>query len=815
MAEGNSFSGVVRLGPDNKILEINSAAMTILGLSPGISQDRPLTDLLDHDPVLQKVIEECLAESESTSRDVEITKQGSSYIFELLNLPVWDERHNLSKREIYLTDISRERHKASLAEILDSFRDFYFEIDLKGSITNINKSLCEHLGYSRKEDILGKHFRHFTNRESVREVYLNFSKVIEEKKAIDLYNYSYKTSKGEMHIGETTVSPIIEGEHVVGARCVVRDITTRLEAEEELRKTKQELEVRAAELEAINRIAIICGQSLNLSAVLQKVCEELTQIFPLCVAEIRMLTERKGDLEVAAFYSTEPEIKSQGRIYLPQGEYPVISEVIEKKRTVVILNSEQVFAPEFRANPPSFYNSLYRMVVPLLVRGSAKGTVELLARTPDTIFEKKDIKLAEIIANQIAAAVDNAQLFAKTESALDVAERDLEIGRQVQSGFFPDRPPHIPGWEIATYFEPARQVAGDFYDYFKLEKSNMVAIVIGDVCDKGVGAALFMVLFRSLIRAFSRVEINPQNVKWQIKEIVSKTNDYIETIHGDARMFATLFIGIFDPESGIMHYINGGHEPPVLLNPQGKIVQRMDPTGPAVGIFPDADFKVEQLVFGHGDFLVAFTDGVQDTLNWDGGFFTAERLLKYIQNPWTSLFSMIFELKIELSNFMGGQQQYDDITIVSLRRKLAGKAEQHAICRVADLKVMGEVQDFVELSALQCELTPDVALVFKEAAAIAINNIIQSGFDPSQSGLISLSFEKSDHEAKLIIRDNGKFLTSPSKAESERGIEKKDGEIVLYPDFEPMRPAFDRVTYSRMQAEGNELILGKKICRSC
>ena len=67
----------------------------------------------------------------------------------------------------------------------------------------------------------------------------------------------------------------------------------------------------------------------------------------------------------------------------------------------------------------------------------------------------------------------------------------------------------------------------------------MVAIVIGDVCDKGVGAALFMVLFRSLIRAFSRVEINPQNVKWQIKEIVSKTNDYIETIHGDARMFAS------------------------------------------------------------------------------------------------------------------------------------------------------------------------------------------------------------------------------------------------------------------------------------
>jgi sigma-B regulation protein RsbU (phosphoserine phosphatase) len=128
------------------------------------------------------------------------------------------------------------------------------------------------------------------------------------------------------------------------------------------------------------------------------------------------------------------------------------------------------------------------MIVPLLARGEAIGTIGMPAKNPEHVFTEDEILLAETIASQIAAAVDNAQLHTKTEQALSIAERDLEIGRQIQSGFFPERLPEIPGWEIATHFHAARQVAGDFYDVFQIRDSKFTAFIIADGIEKIVGS---------------------------------------------------------------------------------------------------------------------------------------------------------------------------------------------------------------------------------------------------------------------------------------------------------------------------------------
>ena len=105
--------------------------------------------------------------------------------------------------------------------------------------------------------------------------------------------------------------------------------------------------------------------------------------------------------------------------------------------------------------------------------------------------------------------------------------------RQIQSGFFPESLPQIPGWEIATHFHAARQVSGDFYDVFQFRNSDFTAFIIADVCDKGVGAALFMVLFRSLLRAFSETKINVDNVREQIHTIILNTSNFIATYHSN------------------------------------------------------------------------------------------------------------------------------------------------------------------------------------------------------------------------------------------------------------------------------------------
>jgi len=448
------------------------------------------------------------------------------------------------------------------------------------------------------------------------------------------------------------------------------------------------------------------------------------------------------------------------------------------------------------------------MIVPLSSRGQVIGTIGMPAKDPAYIFKENEIELAETIAGQIAAAVDNARLYGKTEMALEVAERDLEIGREIQSGFFPDVLPDIPGWEISAHFQAARQVAGDFYDVFQIGDSNFTAFIIADVCDKGVGAALFMVLFRSLLRAFSEAEIDEQDVSTLLQEIVLNTNNFIAEYHGHSNMFATLFYGILDPNRGDLYYINGGHEPPIVMNKDGDVIRRLMPTGPAVGMFPDMKFEVAQIQLDEGDILLGFTDGATDAKNSNGDLFTEERLLGTILSRWTSIFSMVFELYTELRNHIGGQDQYDDITLISFRRKLSKDADYHAICRVAKLDYLGELRDFVEEAAVYSGLDSESVFTFKLVTEEMCANIIQYGFVGQETGFITMAFEKEEGKATLSIWDDGKYF-SPDQVDTpdiEANWESRQiGGLGIY----LVKELMDNVTYNRDENNNNVLVLEK------
>ena len=163
----------------------------------------------------------------------------------------------------------------------------------------------------------------------------------------------------------------------------------------------------------------------------------------------------------------------------------------------------------------------------------------------------------------------------------------------------------MDGWEIAAYFKAAREVAGDFYDAFLLPDGSLVC-VIGDVCGKGVGAALFMTLFRSLIRATCTIEdfYSPNQAQAlttaeRLQQVVSFTNNYIADIHGEANMFATVLIGVFDLKDGTLTYVNCGNEPRIAAWSGGSVTL-LQPTGPVVGIIPEAHFSVKGSCHGKG-----------------------------------------------------------------------------------------------------------------------------------------------------------------------------------------------------------------------
>jgi len=811
-------TGIVILDLEKNIRDINPAALDILRISAQTYYGKPFHKIVKGNPTVTKGVTAALTSSAYHDQELQVTISETGRTFDVLISRIDDNLGNITGWLIQFSDISqRKQVEANLATaqrtfetVLDTLQDSYFEADQQGYLTYANDALCNNLEYPQKQDVIGKHFRHFVDRNSFKMFFQKFKLVYENKIASEPFQYEYRTKSGRTYMAETTVSPILDGDTVIGTRGVIRDITERVTAENALRQAKGEVEARAEELAAINRVAMIVNQSLDLTDILQKLCVELTKIFPIRNAGIGLLTPDNQSLEIVAFHAIDPNEESALGMVLPFEGNSSSQDVIKNKKTVVIQDAQTDPRTSLMADISKARGTKAIMIVPLLAHGNAIGTIGMPAKDPNDLFGENEIALAETIASQVASAIDNAQLHAKTESALDVAEHDLEIGRQIQSGFFPEKLPEIPGWEIATHFHAARQVAGDFYDVFQFRNSNFTAFIIADVCDKGVGAALFMVLFRSLLRAFSETKINIGNVQDQLGNIILSTNNFIAEYHGRSNMFATLFFGILDPDNGVLHYVNGGHEPPVILDKNGAIIQRLMPTGPAVGLFPDMKFKVEQIRFNPGDFLVGFTDGTTDARSNTGEQYSEERLLKSIAVPWTSIFSMLFEMKTELQKHIGEQQQFDDITLIALRRKMTLDVDQHAICRIAQLDMLGELRDFVESAAGHSGLSHEDTFAFKLAVEEICVNIIQYGYEGKEPGLLSLFFEIEGKKARLTIRDDGKYFSPDQVAvpdiEAELGT-REIGGLGIY----LVKELMDNVTYSKTQENVNQLVLEKEL----
>lgn len=260
---------------------------------------------------------------------------------------------------------------------------------------------------------------------------------------------------------------------------------------------------------------------------------------------------------------------------------------------------------------------------------------------------------------------DRERLYAKS------LERELEIGREIQKSFLPEELPSPAGWQIAARFQPARQVAGDFYDAFELPAAGRIGLVMADVCDKGVGAALFMALFRTLLRATATGDPNGfADAASGLKRAVRLTNDYIARTHGRSNMFATLFFGVLDCATGSLLYVNGGHEAPVLFGPGGAAA-RLSPTGPAVGMMPDMVFEVRPAQLAPGEGLLAFTDGVTEARDERGVFYGEERLLDVLASPSASAGALLDAVTASVAAHVGGAEQSDDRTLLAVRRSTA------------------------------------------------------------------------------------------------------------------------------------------------
>lgn len=298
-----------------------------------------------------------------------------------------------------------------------------------------------------------------------------------------------------------------------------------------------------------------------------------------------------------------------------------------------------------------------------IARGIELGAVDFLPKP----FEPA------ILHARLNSGLEKKRLHDLEQHYLRSLERELEIGREIQAGFLPSEIPQLEGWHIDAYFQAAREVAGDFYDVFEIAPGQL-GLLLGDVTDKGVGSALYMALIRSLLRAMVMADTFVDDdqlekcisVEECLLRAVKLVNNYICLIHNSA-MYATLFFGVLDTESGELLYISAGHDPPYIVR-KDEVLEAIMPSGPAVGMFEGAPFEIASNRLKQGDSLVLYSDGVTDAQNNQGEMFGKQRFRNLLQKPAKTSSELLNSMLLELEQYLDGANQYDDISLLMVSR---------------------------------------------------------------------------------------------------------------------------------------------------
>ncbi len=272
---------------------------------------------------------------------------------------------------------------------------------------------------------------------------------------------------------------------------------------------------------------------------------------------------------------------------------------------------------------------------------------------------RRQLPAVQSLAAQVASAIHQSTQYARS-LAMEKTLQELSLAHSIQASFLPASIPQIPGWQLTATLEPARQIAGDFYDFINLPNGKL-AFLIADVADKGLGSALYMALSNTLIRTFANEYMADPAL------VMKMANQHILR-NARANLFVTVFYAVLDPTTGLVRYANAGHNPPILLGNGG--IQTLNNNGMPLGIDEDNDWTQDEIVISPGEVLFLYTDGVTDAQNSSGEFISRKTILNTVQmNTGKSVYELQQSILDRVHRFVGDAPRFDDITLVLLGRE--------------------------------------------------------------------------------------------------------------------------------------------------
>jgi len=494
----------------------------------------------------------------------------------------------------------------------------------------------------------------------------------EEWSRAELQRWQARAGEGQVrHAGGVVFQPVFVQSRYVGAlvartggdaspgplvertlRCLQTSLTLLLHQALETRDVVSETLARYREVNLLYRMGETIGHCLDAEEIPRLVLDEVHRIIEADVGAVILSAESATDTGEGV----RSVVASFGADECVRVWHEACQEVIER----ACGTGQPTIADATGISKPADTEIGSVLCAPIKTPERTLGTLVLGRSREQAEFTAGDGKLAMALAHQAAISMETARLH-QEEVKRQRLEQELAVGRQIQLTLLPKDLPAVPGWEFAAFYQPARQVGGDFYDFFALPGQRL-GLVIADVADKGVPAALMMAVSRTIVRATAASGRRPAAALKLANTLMFKDSW--------SDLFVTAFYALLEPQTGRLAYANAGHNRPLWVQPSTGQVHELAAHGIALGVLKAIKLEECEIGVAPGDTLVFYTDGVTEARNGKGELFWEERLRATLEaHAEDSAQKIQNAILAAVEEFTDGTPLADDLTLFVIKRE--------------------------------------------------------------------------------------------------------------------------------------------------
>lgn len=673
--------------------------------------------------------------------------------------------------------VLRELEKTKIGSMITSMTEGVIMLDENNHLDMINSAAKDLLGFPKDRTITAEELIYRLEELELMELYYD---TFLKGDSILNHEHMYKDK-----ILSTNITPVMDRDNTrIGMVMVLRDVT---ELQKINRVNKQRLTIISKVNQIINSIA-------DLDSLLTFLIEF---ILNTANAEMGSIQLRDGKTFRTKVHSNFPDKIRR--------EYKFNNN--ETFSEFVVNTKEICYIADYQNNPAVSQNTKiiidFYICIPIFAKKDLIGILNIVKKSSDRphVLHPEDIENLKTITDLSGTAIHNAVLYQDTIKKQKL-DQELRVAHEIQKKLLPSALPEFPNFNFGAISIPAREIGGDYYEFFTLD-SGKLGIIIADIVGKGIPAALLMVMIKSMLRSNVALYDSP-------KEALGKMNTMIEKDPAIDK-YVPIFYGILDPETLLFKYCNAGHEPSIIFT--GVDFESLDTDGFPLGAWPDSAYEEKELQFKQNDIFLMFTDGIIEARNEEEEEFGHARVKEVVRQYWEldaqDIVDRMFDSVLEHS---GSKDQHDDLTLVVLKigPKLMVEDRDQPIA-IKELRVTSSKQNISlirnELDRITAEMgfEPEDQFNIKLAVNEAQANVVEHAYRGSEKGEIIFKFMVFPNRLEILIKDFGKGMDQKT-IKGEKHLDELEGSgLGVY----LIHTLMDKVQYNKKARIGTELLLTK------